>query len=661
MPPFVRIWFDRGSLCLEGALGPGLGFAMWDDAARCFRAPALRYADVLGAAARLGLAVDDQIAPGMRLPLDGRGGPAAGGDGREADWHLPPPRPFARDALHAFDAFGGRAVVAAPPGPERAAVALGAMASSAAASLLLCPCREDVARWERAVRRWYDGPVATGTTLRADVSLLTFDEAYQAMDAAGARYGLVVVDGASRFAAGLRPEALEMCAAPERLGLCDARPVPGSAGERRLRDLLGPTACELIEAPLPQARQAGQAGQAAQEHQVSRAFRATRVMVPLDGMERQELDRSLRPLQQARALFERTHPGAGLEMLLSALPASPEGRAARAGYLRAVSLSCLPSGKRAVARELLARHRGDRVLLVTGLATGAFSLSAENIVALLASDLPRSARPALSEALAQGNIVVSPSLEALARAGAPPGTAVAILLGGASPGTDALSLVAGSLRPPPGRRAIVYELVSFESVEDGAWLRGLPDGPGAMPTMTRKSANEATPAHLEEAALRYLGRYAASSGDLRRILLREVRRSAATHGTDPQAGAAAVEAILERFQGSRLLDDRAFAEARARKLRERGGSTLAVRARLDAHGLPDEQIDAALHAAGSDGQLAELDAAWAFARRRRLGPFRPEDERKQRRIRDLGAMGRAGFGHSVASSVIDATAPRERP
>ena len=44
----------------------------------------------------------------------------------------------------------------------------------------------------------------------------------------------------------------------------------------------------------------------------------------------------------------------------------------------------------------------------------------------------------------------------------------------------------------------------------------------------------------------------------------------------------------------------------------------------------------------------------ALARRRRLGPFRAEAERADRRHRDLAAMARAGFALAVARKVIDA-------
>jgi regulatory protein len=44
-----------------------------------------------------------------------------------------------------------------------------------------------------------------------------------------------------------------------------------------------------------------------------------------------------------------------------------------------------------------------------------------------------------------------------------------------------------------------------------------------------------------------------------------------------------------------------------------------------------------------------------LARRRRLGPYRPEADREARREKDLAALARAGFGYDIARTVIEAS------
>ena len=47
-------------------------------------------------------------------------------------------------------------------------------------------------------------------------------------------------------------------------------------------------------------------------------------------------------------------------------------------------------------------------------------------------------------------------------------------------------------------------------------------------------------------------------------------------------------------------------------------------------------------------------AANIYARKRRLGPYRLDEKRKERRNRDLASLARAGFRYDDAKNVIDA-------
>ena len=164
----------------------------------------------------------------------------------------------------------------------------------------------------------------------------------------------------------------------------------------------------------------------------------------------------------------------------------------------------------------------------------------------------------------------------------------------------------------------------------------------------------ATPESLERAAHAYLARYSAPAAHLRRLLLARVARSARFHGTDPEAGAAAVEALIARIARSGLLDDSAYALAMARRLARRGASLAGIRARLRAKGVGSDDAAAALAALKRDAADPDLAAGLAFARRRRLGPFRPEAERQARRLKDLAALARQGFAAELARRIVDA-------
>ena len=136
--------------------------------------------------------------------------------------------------------------------------------------------------------------------------------------------------------------------------------------------------------------------------------------------------------------------------------------------------------------------------------------------------------------------------------------------------------------------------------------------------------------------------------------MRRVERSARAHGTDRDEGAAAIDEIVARFVRSGLVDDRAYAEARAGTLHRRGGSARKIRGTLMQKGVGEHDIEAALETLRDEAADPEFAAAVNLARRRRLGPFRAEDKREERREKDLAALARAGFGYDIARRVIEA-------
>jgi regulatory protein len=76
---------------------------------------------------------------------------------------------------------------------------------------------------------------------------------------------------------------------------------------------------------------------------------------------------------------------------------------------------------------------------------------------------------------------------------------------------------------------------------------------------------------------------------------------------------------------------------------------------LQQKGIGRSDIAAALAALEVEYGDSELVAAYNYARRRRLGPYRAQEARDERRERDLAALARAGFGFDTARRVVDAT------
>lgn len=163
-----------------------------------------------------------------------------------------------------------------------------------------------------------------------------------------------------------------------------------------------------------------------------------------------------------------------------------------------------------------------------------------------------------------------------------------------------------------------------------------------------------TKERLGNIALHYLERFASSVENLRRVLMRRVDRAARFHDTDREEAARWVDALVERYQRAGLVNDKVYAEALTNSLRRRGASTRMVKQKLAAKGVDSDAVDDALEATGGTGDATDLKAAFAYAKRRRLGPYGPAAKRQDRRQRDMAALGRAGFSYATARKVVEA-------
>ena len=165
-------------------------------------------------------------------------------------------------------------------------------------------------------------------------------------------------------------------------------------------------------------------------------------------------------------------------------------------------------------------------------------------------------------------------------------------------------------------------------------------------------------ARLREAALAHLARFAATEAGLRRVLERRVARWARAAEAEGQsretiaASAAAlttkIASIAQSLVAAGAVNDAAFAEGRTRRLARSGHSRRAIAAHLAAKGIESDTAAAAL----PEGEEAELLAAIAFCRRRRIGPFARVAPDAPARMKALAALARGGFAQGVARRAL---------
>jgi superfamily II DNA or RNA helicase len=440
----MRLLFDRGTILVSEAppgvdLGdvPGL---LWDPRVKAHRAPARRYLEVREHLARRGVSFRDGV-------------PFQDPEPAKSVWSAIPLRPYQEAALCAWDLGERRGLVVLPTGSGKTRIALAAMARTGLRSLCLVPTRVLLEQWLREIRAVYGGkPGCFGDGLHEclPVTVATFEGAFRHMDKLGNRFDLLVIDEAHHFGSGLRDEALEMSIAPARLGLTASPPRQGAAAAR-LAELIGPPVYELAVGDL--------AGR------FLASFDIVTLHLELTDEERATYEALMAAFRGPFLQFRRFEPEGSWQDFVRNAARTAEGWRAISAWRQARKLLAFTGAKRKALESLLDRHRQSRALVFTADNDSAYAIARERLIMPLTCDIGRKEREEVLARFSKGELRALVSARVLNEGLDVPDAEVAVVVGGAFGEREHLQRVGRLLRPAPGKRALVYELVSRGTME----------------------------------------------------------------------------------------------------------------------------------------------------------------------------------------------------
>ena len=447
----MRLLFDRGTVLVSDAPEgidladvPGL---LWDPRVRAHRAPARRYIDVRENLGRRGVSFWDDV------PFSDPGSSPSRSIKSPGAWSAVALRPYQEAALCAWDLSGRRGLVVLPTGSGKTRVALAAMARTGLSTLCLVPTLVLLEQWLREIRALYAGPVGCfGDGLRefSSVTVATFESAYRHMDRLGNRFDLLVIDEAHHFGCGLRDEALEMSIARARLGLTASPPRQGATAAQ-LAELIGPPVYELAVGDL--------AGR------FLASFDAVTLHLDLNDAERATYEQLMMTFRSAYLQFRRLVPEGSWQDFARAAARTADGWRALSAWRQARKLLVFTSAKRQALRSLLDRHREARALVFTADNEAAYAIAREHLIMPLTCDVGREEREEVLARFRDGELRALVSARVLNEGLDVPDADMAIIVGGALGEREHLQRVGRLLRPAPGKRALIYELVSRKTME----------------------------------------------------------------------------------------------------------------------------------------------------------------------------------------------------
>jgi superfamily II DNA or RNA helicase len=431
----MRLVFDQGTiLLLEPASWSALADlpgALWDPRVKALRCPARFHQRLVAELRQRGVRFQDEVA-------------------RLAD-ELPALesvelRPYQEAALAAWAMADRRGVTVLPTGSGKTRMAIAAITRLRVPTLCLVPTRVLLDQWARAIREctgFAPGRLGDGEHQVEAITVATSESGWRQMRQLGNRFQLLIVDEVHHFGAGLRDEALDMSIASLRLGLT-ATPPTGQAAAR-LTELVGPTVYELHVDQLT--------------GEFLAPFDTVLLHLDLTPDERANYDAMTATFQEVLRRVRAVNPKTTWQEFARAAAKTDEGRRALAAWQRSRRLLAFPQAKRQMLATLLARHGDSRVIVFTADNATAYAVSRQHLIMPLTCHVGRKERERALALFKQGGLRALVSAQVLNEGLDVPDAEVGIIVAGSKGEREHVQRVGRVLRPRPGKRALVYELV----------------------------------------------------------------------------------------------------------------------------------------------------------------------------------------------------------
>ncbi|MEI8256506.1 MAG: DEAD/DEAH box helicase family protein [Deltaproteobacteria bacterium] len=447
--PDLTLGFDAGSLLLHGlARDASLaslaeGFT-WDARVHRFRAPAYAYREIvtlLTRAARTGVITFRDDARGYSaLPLEHRAT-------RE-------PFGYQREAIERWTAAGRKGVVVLPTGSGKSYVAEMAMLAVQRSTLVVAPTLDLMNQWHAGLGTAFGievGLLGGGVNDVRDVTVSTYDSAYIHMDRLGGRFGFLVFDECHHLPSPTYLHAAECAIAPYRLGLTatlertdgreallDARVGP-VVYEKGIRELAGEYLADYDVQSVNVALEPDEAERYAAQREVYRAF------VRDSGIQMGAPD--------------------GWSRFIMLSSRSPEGRRAFMAYRDQKQIAVAPRRKLEVLATLLREHAGDRVLIFTNDNETVYRIARGFLIPALTHQTPLKERAEILARFNSGAYPVVVTSRVLNEGVNIPEASVAVILSGTGSVREHVQRLGRILRRKEGKRAVLYEVITVDTVE----------------------------------------------------------------------------------------------------------------------------------------------------------------------------------------------------
>jgi superfamily II DNA or RNA helicase len=440
----IVLRFDAGTLLLDGAdraraVPPAF---RWDERVGRWRAPALSYKEVVKELIRGQVVYEDQARAYQDFDFKST--------------LFIEPRPYQQQAIEEWRRVGRCGVVILPTGAGKTLVAQMAIELTKRTTLVVVPTID-------LMNQWYDlllssfqaevGLIGGGYFETGALTVTTYASAFRFMERMGNQFGLIIFDECHHLPSSIYRYAAEMSLAPFRLGLT-ATPERADGADEMLEQLIGPIVYRREAQEL--------AGEYLADYSVMR------INVEMQPAEREAYEHE-RAIFRSFLYEKRISLSSltGWQLFIVASARSEAGRRAMMAYRESKRIALGTEAKLRVLSELLQRHKRERVLIFTAENEMVYRISQEFLIPAITHQTGIKERRQWLEAFNAGEVLALATSKVLNEGVNIPAASVAVVLSGSGSSREHIQRLGRILRKQPGKEAILYEVVTRDTTEEG--------------------------------------------------------------------------------------------------------------------------------------------------------------------------------------------------
>ena len=434
---FAVLKYEKGTIRIEGNVH--IPIAKWDDRSRCYRALAYKYRDIVDYLKNSRIDFEDHVQDNV-IPCPYY---------FDAEIEL---RDYQAEAVKRW-MTGKRGVVVLPTGAGKTYVALDVIRRLSVSTLIVVPTLALVDQWKEKLILFGDVGEFTGRRKELKpITVTTYDSAYVNAEFLGDKFLLLVFDEVHHLPAEAFRQIAEMSIAPYRLGLT-------AVYEREdglhalLPDLVGGVVYELKPKDL------------AGKHLAN--YVVERIKVPLTEKEKELYDLKAKKFKEyivsRRLKLENVEDFRQLVMMTGL---DREAYEALKSWEEARRIAFNSKNKLKVLKELLEKHKGDKIIIFTRYNDLVYSISRIFLIPAITHKTDAKERKYILDGFKKGKFKAIVSSQVLDEGIDVPDANVAIIVSGTGSSREFIQRLGRILRPSKGKdTAILYELVSKDTGE----------------------------------------------------------------------------------------------------------------------------------------------------------------------------------------------------